>query len=102
MVSVGSSFFTVSDPAPCGGGSEAAPIVVWLWGEHDLSADDAPCVTLTSAIALEGTGLVLDLAQVGDMGAPTPGIKTTSVDQNRRRPQGPEPRLDLNNTRSAQ
>ncbi|MGO9657377.1 MAG: hypothetical protein ACLQVK_07765 [Acidimicrobiales bacterium] len=39
----------------------------------------------------KGTGLVLDLARVEDMGAPTPGIKTTSVDQIADAPKGQSP-----------
>ena len=38
MAPVGPSFFTVSDRPPASReGSEIGPIVVWLWGEHDIS-----------------------------------------------------------------
>ena len=40
MAPVGPSFFTVSDRPPAEPvGSEIGPIVVWLWGEHDISTD---------------------------------------------------------------
>ena len=63
---VGSSFFTAADrPTLTPGGTGAGPIIVWLQGEHDLSTDDALCMTLARAIALDGAGLVLDLSEVG-------------------------------------
>ena len=62
---VGSSFFTVADrPIPPQGGTGAGPIVVWLQGDHDLSTDEALSRSLARAIALGGTGLVLDLSEV--------------------------------------
>jgi anti-anti-sigma factor len=74
MVPAGSSFFTVSDRPPLGQrGSRVGPIVIWLWGEHDLSTDDALCLTLARAIALDSAGLVLDLSEVEFMGASTLG-----------------------------
>ncbi|MGP8204539.1 MAG: STAS domain-containing protein [Acidimicrobiales bacterium] len=75
MPTAGSSFFTVSDRLPRGwGGPESAPIVVWLWGEQDLSTDDALRATLASAIALDSAGLVLDLSEVEFMAASTVGV----------------------------
>jgi anti-anti-sigma factor len=63
---VGSSFFTVADrPTLTQGGTRAGPIIVWLQGEHDLCTDDALCMTLARAIALDDAGLVLDLSEVG-------------------------------------
>jgi anti-anti-sigma factor len=62
---LGSSFFTVADQTvPPRGGTGAAPIVVWLQGDHDLSTDEALSRSLARAIALGGTGLVLDLSEV--------------------------------------
>jgi hypothetical protein len=44
MTLIGSSCIAVSDRPPLSReGPEAGPIVVWLWGEHDLSTDDALC-----------------------------------------------------------
>jgi hypothetical protein len=38
MVPAGTSFFSVADRAPLApGGSRVGPMVVWLWGEHDLA-----------------------------------------------------------------
>jgi anti-anti-sigma factor len=75
MVPAGSFFFTVADRTPLSReGPEAGPTVVWLWGEHDLSIDDAPCLTLARAIALDSAGLVLDLEGVEFIGASTLGI----------------------------
>ncbi len=43
MVPAGSSLFTFADRPPFDkGGSRVGPIVVWLWGEHDLSTDAEP------------------------------------------------------------
>ena len=54
MALLGSSFFTVSDrPTSRRNETEASPIIVWLVGEHDLSTDDALCLTLARAIALD-------------------------------------------------
>jgi len=65
MALVGSSWFTVSDRLTLSReGREAAPIVIWLWGEHDLSTDEALCATLARAIAVDSPGLVLDLSEV--------------------------------------
>jgi anti-anti-sigma factor len=75
MSPVGSSFFTVSNrPSARPGGSEMGLIVVWLWGEHDLSTDSALCLTLARAIALDGAGLIVDLSGVEFMGASTLSI----------------------------
>jgi anti-anti-sigma factor len=72
---VGSSWFTVSDrPTLSREGPEAGPIVVWLWGEHDLSTDDTLCATLARAIAVDSPGLVLDLSEVEFMAASTLGV----------------------------
>ena len=57
MVPVGSSFFSVSDrPSLSAGAPGSGPTVVWLWGEHDLSTDEALRATLASAIALDSAG----------------------------------------------
>ena len=45
-------------------GPEADPIVVRLRGEHDCSTDDALCLELARAIALNDAALVLDLSEV--------------------------------------
>ena len=75
MATPGSSFFTVSDRSPLDeGGSEAAPIVVWLWGEHDASTDSLLCLTLARAIAVGRAGLVLDLSEVDFIGPSTLAI----------------------------
>jgi len=75
MALVGSSFFTVSDrSAARREGSDAEPVVVWLRGEHDVSTDDALCLTLVRAIALDSTALVIDLSGVEFMGASTIGV----------------------------
>jgi anti-anti-sigma factor len=72
MVTAGSSFFTVPDRFPRGwGGPEPAPIVVWLWGEHDASTDRALSLILVRAIAADSAGLVLDLSEVEFMSAST-------------------------------
>ncbi len=63
---VGSSFFTVAGrPTLPQAGTGTGLIIVWLHGEHDLSTDDALCMTLARAIALGSSGLVLDLSEVG-------------------------------------
>ena len=75
MVLAGSSFFTVPGrPHFSREGPGASPIVVWLWGEHDLSTDDALCATLARAIALDSAGLVLDLSEVEFMAVSTFGV----------------------------
>ena len=75
MASVGPSFFTVSDRPPASrAGSEIGPIVVWLWGEHDISTDRALGLALAGAIALDGAGLIVDLSAVEFMGASTLGV----------------------------
>jgi anti-anti-sigma factor len=48
--------------------------VVWLWGEHDLSTDDALSATLARAIALGSAGLLLDLGEVEFMAVSTLGV----------------------------
>ena len=75
MALLGSSFFTVSDrPISRRSESEAGPVTGWLVGEHDLSTDDALCLTLARAISLDSAGLVLDLSQVSFMAASTLGV----------------------------
>lgn len=75
MVQVGPSFFWVSDrPRTSREGSEIGPVVVWLWGEHDISTDGALWLTLASAIALDGADLILDLSGVDFIGASTLGL----------------------------
>jgi anti-anti-sigma factor len=75
MALLGSSFFTVSDRRISSRNeTEASPIIVWLVGEHDLSTDDALCLTLARAIALDSAGLVLDMSQVTFMAASTLGV----------------------------
>ena len=75
MAPVGPSFFTVSNrPFARPGGSEIGLIVVWLWGEHDLSTDSALCLVLARAIAFDGAGLIVDLSGVEFMGASTLGV----------------------------
>ena len=75
MAPVGPSFFTVSDRPPASpGGSEIGPIVVWLWGEHDLSTDSALWLTLARAIAIGSAGVIIDLSGVEFMGASTLGV----------------------------
>ena len=75
MVLAGSSFFTVPGrPHFSREEPGASPIVVWLWGEHDLSTDDALCATLARAIALDSAGLVLDLSEVEFMAVSTLGV----------------------------
>ncbi len=75
MAPVGPSFFTVSDRPPASrAGSEIGPIVVWLWGEHDISTDRALGLALEGAIALDGAGLIVDLSAVEFMGASTLGV----------------------------
>jgi anti-sigma B factor antagonist len=75
MASVGPSFFTVPDRPPSRPvGSEIGPIVVWLWGEHDISTDTALCLTLARAIAVGRAGVIVDLSGVEFMGASTLGV----------------------------
>jgi anti-sigma B factor antagonist len=75
MAPIGPSFFTVSDrPPSCPGGSEIGPIVVWLWGEHDVSTDGALCLTLARAIAVGTAGVIVDVSGVEFMGASTLGV----------------------------
>jgi anti-anti-sigma factor len=75
MAPVAPSFFWASDrPRASGEGSEIGPIVVWLWGEHDISTDGALWLTLATAIGLDGAGLILDLSGVEFIGASTLGL----------------------------
>jgi anti-sigma B factor antagonist len=75
MAAVGPSFFTVPDrPTSRLVGSEIGPIVVWLWGEHDVSTDTALCLTLARAIAVGRAGVIVDLSGVEFMGASTLGV----------------------------
>jgi anti-anti-sigma factor len=86
MVTVGSSFVTLSDrPSLSRGGSEVGPIVVWLWGEHDASTDGTLCLTLARAIAVDSAGLVLDLSEVEFMAAPTVGVVVRARESLRQR-----------------
>jgi len=70
MVAVGSSFFTVPDRHPVPGGSNPE-LVVWLRGQHDASTESALSLTLARAIALDASGLVLDLTEVRVMSPST-------------------------------
>ncbi|MGO9657277.1 MAG: STAS domain-containing protein, partial [Acidimicrobiales bacterium] len=75
MTPIGSSSFSVPDRARLSReNGETGPVVVWLWGEHDLSTDDALCATLARAIALDSANLVLDLSEVDFMGPSTLGV----------------------------
>ena len=75
MAPFGPAFFTVPDQPPVNGrGPETGPIVVWLWGEHDLSTDGALCLVLARAIALGRAGVIVDLSGVECMGASTLGV----------------------------
>ncbi len=75
MASVGPSFFTVPDRPPSRRvGPEIGAIVVWLWGEHDVSTDTALCLTLARAIAVGRAGVIVDLSGVEFMGASTLGV----------------------------
>lgn len=75
MARAGSSFFTLPDRRLLSQeGPEPGPIVVWLWGEHDLSTDSLLCLTLARAIACDSAGLVLDLSEVEIMAASTLGV----------------------------
>ena len=73
MATAGSCFFTVSDRLPAGGwgAPEPGPVVVWLWGDHDLSTDETLSATLARAIAVDSVGLVLDLSEVESMAPST-------------------------------
>jgi anti-anti-sigma factor len=72
---VGSSFFTVADRLTFAwGGTTNGPVVVWLTGEHDLSNEDALCMTLARAIGIDSAGLVLDLSEVAFMAVSTVGV----------------------------
>ena len=51
--------------------TDAARSIVWLRGEHDLSTAAALTDTLTRAIELAHTDLVVDLSEVEFMGAAT-------------------------------
>jgi anti-anti-sigma factor len=86
MVPVGSSCFTVFDRAPApGAGAETGPTVVWLTGEHDISTDGALSQVLARAIALGATALVIDLSELGFMGASTLGTIVRAREFLRRR-----------------
>ena len=74
MAAAGFSFFTVPDLPTAEGVGKAGPIVVWMRGEHDISTDGALCQTLARAIALDNSGLVLDLGKVEFIGASTLGV----------------------------
>ena len=86
MVPVGSSCFTVFDRAPApGAGAETGPTVVWLTGEHDISTDGALSQVLARAMALGATALVIDLSELGFMGASTVGTIVRARELLRRR-----------------
>jgi anti-anti-sigma factor len=86
MVPVGSSYFTVPDRAPAPGtGAGEDPTVVWLTGEHDISTDGALSRVLARAIALGATALVVDLSEIGFMGASTLGTIVRARELLRRR-----------------
>ena len=53
------------------GSAEPGPVVVWLWGDHDLSTDETLSATLARAIAVDSVGLVLDLSEVESMAPST-------------------------------
>ena len=74
MVPIGSTSFTVPGLAPVLVGPEADPIVVRLRGEHDCSTDDALCLELARAIALNDAALVLDMSEVRFISASTLGV----------------------------
>jgi anti-anti-sigma factor len=74
MAPAGFSFFTVPDLPTADAMGEAAPIVVWMRGEHDVSTDGALCQNLARAVALDRLGLVLDLSEVRFMSASTLGV----------------------------
>ena len=61
-------------PPVLGAEPEAGPIVVWLRGEHDCSTDDALCLELACAVALNDAALVLDLSEVEFIGASSLGV----------------------------
>jgi anti-anti-sigma factor len=84
MVAISSSFFTVPDRHPALGGPDPE-LVVWLRGEHDVSNQDALCLTLARAIALGGPGLVLDLSEVRTMSTSTLEVIVRAREYLRRR-----------------
>jgi anti-anti-sigma factor len=86
MVPFGPSYLTVPGRAPApGAGFEADPIVVWLTGEHDISTDGALSQVLARAIALGATALVIDMSELGFMGASTLGTIVRARELLRRR-----------------
>jgi len=71
-----SRFFVLHRPGPRHGaraGAEPGPTVVWLTGEHDISTDGALSQVLARAMALGATALVIDLSELGFIGASTLG-----------------------------
>ena len=75
MAPAGSSFFTLPERPPRAQvDPEGRPVVVRLWGEHDISTDRALCLTFARAIALDSAGLVLDLSEVELIGPSTLGV----------------------------
>ena len=57
MALVGSSCLTAPGQSALGQeGTGEGPIVVWLWGEHDISTDGALSLVLARAIAIESGG----------------------------------------------
>ena len=71
---IGSSSFIIPDRSPMSGEGADGDIVIWLRGEHDISTDDALSLTLARAVALDDSGLVLDLSDVEFMSASTLGV----------------------------
>ncbi|MGA3218891.1 MAG: STAS domain-containing protein [Acidimicrobiales bacterium] len=72
MAQVRSCFYAASDgPSLSRGGTEAGPIVVWLWGAHDASTDRELSLTLARAIALGSASIVLDMSEVELIAAST-------------------------------
>ena len=86
MVPLGSSYFTVPGRATApGAGAEPGPTVVWLTGEHDISTDGALSQVLARAMALGATALVIDLSELGFIGASTLGTIVGAREVLRRR-----------------
>ena len=77
MAYAGSSLFTVPD--------QAGPIVVWLWGKHDISTDAELSLILARAMAFQSDGLILDLSEVDFIGASTLGTIVRAREFLRRR-----------------
>ena len=74
MAFVGSLSTASRWPPVLRAGPEADPVVVWLRGEHDSSTDEALCLELARAIALNDAPLVLDMSEVELISASTLGV----------------------------